>query len=128
MGAAAAASGGEEVAPKTEREVDPNLSGVLEGGQPVEQSETKAVDSTVSYQSSSLRQILFLVLAIFITLAAYYAMVLTNWATIQSNSSLSDPRYGTVALWINASGQWIALLIYAWSLVASRIFPDRDFS
>jgi hypothetical protein len=30
-------------------------------------------------------------------------------------------------MWIQAAGCWIAVLIYLWSLVAPKIFPNRDF-
>ena len=72
---------------------------------------------------------LLFVIAIYITLATYFPMVLTNWATLQSSDAmLSNPKTGTVALWLQAAGQWIVLLLYSWTLVAPSLFPDRDFS
>ncbi len=56
-----------------------------------------------------------------------FTQVLTNWATMQENNTQSDPRTGRVAMWIQAAGQWIAILIYLWSLVAPKIFTNRDF-
>jgi hypothetical protein len=53
--------------------------------------------------------------------------VLTNWVTYQANNSQSDPRTGRTAMWIQAAGCWIAVLIYLWSLIAPKIFPNRDF-
>lgn len=46
---------------------------------------------------------------------------------MQENDSQSDPRTGRVAMWIQAAGQWVAILVYLWSLVAPKIFPNRDF-
>jgi hypothetical protein len=95
-------------------------------------AESNAEETTVnaeSYANEDVRKVLFIVIAIYITIAGYYAMVLTNWATLQStDATLSNPKTGTVALWLQATGQWIALILYSWSLVAPRLFPDRDFS
>ena len=63
----------------------------------------------------------------FILASSYYCMVLTNWATLQSSFSLSDPKTGDASMWIQASAQWAALLLYIWALVAPKLFPDRDF-
>lgn len=60
-------------------------------------------------------------------MCALAIQVLTNWATMQENDSQSDPRTGRVAMWIQAAGQWIAILIYLWSLIAPKVFPNRDF-
>lgn len=56
-----------------------------------------------------------------------FSQVLTNWATLQSDDSQSDPRTGRVAMWIQAAGQWVAILIYLWSLVAPKVLSGRDF-
>ncbi|CAM9286446.1 unnamed protein product [Phaeothamnion confervicola] len=61
-------------------------------------------------------------------ICTYFAMLLTNWGDIQTSTDTSDPKNGRVALWMTAAGQWIALLLYGWTLVAPRLFPDRDFS
>ena len=53
--------------------------------------------------------------------------VLTNWATLQLSDSMSDPKAGSAAMWLQAAGQWVALLLYCWSLVAPAVFPNRDF-
>eukprot|EP00607_Mallomonas_marina_P009072 CAMPEP_0182418222 /NCGR_PEP_ID=MMETSP1167-20130531/2711_1 /TAXON_ID=2988 /ORGANISM="Mallomonas Sp, Strain CCMP3275" /LENGTH=123 /DNA_ID=CAMNT_0024592339 /DNA_START=865 /DNA_END=1233 /DNA_ORIENTATION=- len=66
------------------------------------------------------------VTAVFILISSYFAMVLTDWATIQHDGESADPKAGRVGLWIQAAGQWTALLLYMWTLVAPKIFPDRD--
>ena len=58
----------------------------------------------------------------------YYAMVLTNWATQQEGGDISKPTTGKEAMWIQAAGQWIAMLLYLWTLVVPKLFPDRDFT
>jgi hypothetical protein len=64
---------------------------------------------------------------IFFLIAGYYAMVLTNWATLQSSNSIASPKTGTEAMWIQAAAQWIAILMYIWSLLAPKILTDREF-
>ena len=66
--------------------------------------------------------------AVFILVTCYFAMVLTNWATVQSRYGLATANSGTAAMWLQASGQWVALSMYAWSLIAPKLFLDRDFS
>ena len=46
---------------------------------------------------------------------------------MQENEAQSDPRTGRAAMWIQAAGQWIAIIIYLWSLIAPKVFPNRDF-
>jgi hypothetical protein len=81
----------------------------------------------VASEPSLMNQLLLQVSVLFILVSGYYAMVLTNWATEQANSSISNPRSGRAAMWIQAAGQWIAIAMYGWSLIAPRILSDRDF-
>eukprot|EP01035_Chromulina_nebulosa_P020754 gene20754-26910_t len=75
-----------------------------------------------------LKNVLAEVSVVFILASTYYAMVLTNWATLQSNYNISSPRQGQAAMWLQASAIWVALSLYVWTLVAPKLFPDRDFS
>ncbi|KDO25981.1 hypothetical protein SPRG_08634 [Saprolegnia parasitica CBS 223.65] len=52
----------------------------------------------------------------------YMAMVLTQWG------SLHGQEQGAVNMWVQIVSQWMVLLLYVWTLVAPRLFPDRDFS
>jgi cell wall-associated NlpC family hydrolase len=81
----------------------------------------------VASEPSLMNQLLLQVSVVFILVSGYYAMVLTNWATEQANASISNPRSGRAAMWIQAAGQWIAIAMYGWSLIAPRILSDRDF-
>ena len=65
---------------------------------------------------------------VFILATTYYGMVLTNWSTLQTNGTIENPRTGYSSMWLQASAQWIALLLYVWALVAPTLFPDRDFT
>lgn len=117
----------------------PNIAAIVTGGDaeagpttppaPAPKSVAEATQiNPENYKGDAIRKIFFLVIGIFITMAAYYAMVLTNWATLQSDSTQSNPKTGSVALWLQATGEFIALILYIWSLVAPKLFPDRDFS
>jgi len=64
---------------------------------------------------------------VFILVSSFYAMVLTNWDTLQQNSTYENPKTGYAAMWIQATAQWIAIVFYFWSLIAPKLFPDRDF-
>lgn len=80
------------------------------------------------YEMPVLRQLLAQVSLVFLLVAGYYAMILTNWATFQSSADIYDPRTGTSTMWIQASGQWIAIAFYLWSLVAPKVLSGRDFA
>ncbi len=87
-----------------------------------------ASTASTGHGSNRLRMVLTEISIVFILTSSYFAMVLTNWATLQSSFAISNPRTGTTSMWLQASAQWIALLMYAWALVAPKLFPDRDFS
>eukprot|EP01038_Epipyxis_sp_PR26KG_P005153 gene5153-7173_t len=84
--------------------------------------------SNESYNSPGLKSSLVQISCVFVLVSGYYAMILTNWSTMQSSNAISSPKTGDVAMWIQAAGQWIAIILYLWSLLAPRCFPDRDFS
>lgn len=80
------------------------------------------------YAVPGLKQVLCEASIIFILVSCYFAMVLTNWATVQSAQlGMSSINSGVAAMWLQAAAQWVALLFYLWSLVAPKLFPDRDF-
>jgi hypothetical protein len=83
--------------------------------------------SVTTYESPDLKPILIKLSLIFMLGSAYFGMVLTNWSTLQSDDNIANPRTGYASMWIQASAQWIALLLYCWALVAPKLFPDRDF-
>jgi hypothetical protein len=59
----------------------------------------------------------------------YMAMVITSWGT-DSTSGVSASPYdlSQIAMWIKIASQWMAILLYLWTLIAPRLFPDREFS
>jgi hypothetical protein len=61
-------------------------------------------------------------------ISMYLAMALTNWATLQDAGSVANPSSGITAMWMQIVAQWVAVLLYTWTLAAPALFPDRDFS
>jgi len=61
-------------------------------------------------------------------IAMYWCMTLTNWGTSTGQSKGASPTAGKVTSWINIVACWICLGLYTWTLVAPRLFPNRDFS
>ncbi|XP_068513973.1 serine incorporator 2 isoform X2 [Anas acuta] len=58
--------------------------------------------------------------------ALYIMMTLTNWyRPDESLRVLSSPW---TAVWVKICSSWVGLLLYAWTLVAPLVLPDRDFS
>lgn len=59
----------------------------------------------------------------------YLAMLMTDWYTVSSqNSSSVAVDTGNPAVYIKIVSNWIAYLLYIWTLAAPVMFPDRDFS
>jgi len=65
---------------------------------------------------------------VLVLLSMWYPMVLTSWGTINEGGTSANKGVGEVAMWMIIAAQWIALALYIWTIVAPRIFPDRDFS
>lgn len=58
----------------------------------------------------------------------YIAMLITNWGSPQFSSGILDAyRPNGFAFWSRVGLQWATSLLYLWTLIAPRIFPDRDF-
>lgn len=64
---------------------------------------------------------------IFALASMYSAMLLTGWG----NASVSEQDIidvGWPSVWVRICTLWFTAGLYAWSLIAPAIFPDRDFS
>lgn len=66
-----------------------------------------------------------LVLAV---ISCFYAMSLTGWGSINSGGNAANPSAGSVGMWMIIASQWLVMALYLWTLVAPRLFPDREFS
>jgi serine incorporator 1 len=70
---------------------------------------------------------------VFALASMYVAMLLTNWQLLDSSSSADEhPQWevnsGWPATWVKMSASWLGSLLYAWTIFAPVVFPDRDFS
>jgi serine incorporator 1/3 len=61
-------------------------------------------------------------------ISCWVAMVLSGWGSIHIGSNAANPDVSFISMWLIMASQWIAYLLYIWSLVAPKLFPDRDFS
>lgn len=61
-------------------------------------------------------------------ISCWAAMVLTHWGEVQADGKSANPNVGNVSMWMIIASQWLALALYLWTLVAPRLFPDREFS
>ena len=77
--------------------------------------------------------------AILALVSCWVAMSLTGWGSISGGDmsaeeggtqyhTAANPQVGRANMVMIAISQWVALSLYAWTLVAPRLFPDRDFS
>ena len=66
--------------------------------------------------------------------AAYGAMLLTNFGDIgaspaeQIASQSTTGQIGETSLWVRVVSQWVTVVLFVWTLLAPRCFPERDFS
>jgi serine incorporator 1/3 len=64
-------------------------------------------------------------------ISCYVAMILTSWGTVDGldeNHNAANPTIGRWNMAILGLSQWLAIGLYAWTLLAPKLFPDRDFS
>ena len=65
-------------------------------------------------------------------ISCWVAMTLTGWGTIEAaddiSASMANPTVGRVNMAMLGISQWLAIGLYMWTLLAPRLFPDRDFS
>lgn len=99
----------------------------VENANPDRSSSRDSHITTADMTSPQLRSLLQEISIIFILISSYYAMVLTNWATLQADFNMASAKTGEAAMWLQASSIWVAALFYAWRLIAPRLFPDREF-
>ncbi len=61
-------------------------------------------------------------------ICCWYAMVLTSWGSVVASGNIANPSAGQTSMWMVIASQWLILALYLWTLVAPKLFPDRDFS
>ena len=60
-------------------------------------------------------------------LSTWTAVSLTDWGAITAEGDAANPEVGEVSMWMIITSQWIVLLLYFWTLVAPKFFPNREF-
>ncbi|GMI09027.1 hypothetical protein TrRE_jg4505 [Triparma retinervis] len=60
-------------------------------------------------------------------MSTWFPMVLTSWGAVNENGTAANTTVGEVSMWMIVAAQWTALVLYSWTLLAPRLFPDRDF-
>eukprot|EP00890_Picochlorum_soloecismus_P000604 jgi/Picsp_1/1544/NSC_05022-R1_probable serine incorporator-like len=62
---------------------------------------------------------------IFALASMYVGMLMTGWGSGTVEKDLIDVGWTSVA--VKTAAQWIAVILYSWTLIAPVVFPDRDF-
>lgn len=70
---------------------------------------------------------------VMVLISCWVAMTLTGWGTLEqwdenNHSTAANPTIGRFNMAMIGISQWAAILLYVWTLLAPRLFPDRDFS
>jgi len=61
-------------------------------------------------------------------ITCWYAMALTSWGSITDGGTVANPQVGRTSMWMIIGSQWLMVALYLWTLLAPKLFPDRDFS
>ncbi|RWS31908.1 putative serine incorporator-like isoform X2 [Leptotrombidium deliense] len=56
----------------------------------------------------------------------YVMMTLTNW--YKPDAAKGDFNQNEGSMWVKITSSWVCVALYAWTLVAPIVMPDRDFS
>lgn len=62
--------------------------------------------------------------------AMYVAMLTTGWGAskMAPSASVGNSEASEQSMWTKLACQWVLFILYYWTLVAPKLFPDRDFS
>ena len=101
------------------------IQGVILNSTNDDDKEENISESNLNTQEYSAHWKLNIVLLL---LTCWFSVSLTSWGTIESGGSAANPDTGRVAMWMIISSQWLVTVLYIWTLVAPRLYPDRDFS
>ena len=112
-------------APDAEEGEGRKVGGVVTGGTDEESGRGDEATADDEKRPSGNTWKLNLALAV---ICCWAAMVLTHWGEIQADGFTANPAVGNVSMWVIIGSQWLMLSLYIWTLVAPRLFPDRDFS
>jgi serine incorporator 1/3 len=64
-----------------------------------------------------------------VVVSCWCAMTLTQWGVVEANDgTIAHRNVGHISMWVIIGSQWFVMILYLWTLIAPRLFPDRDFS
>jgi len=55
------------------------------------------------------------------------AMLLTNWGQPTGGDQESNNDISVESMWIKIITVWLTDILFLWTVLAPRIFPNRDF-
>lgn len=72
---------------------------------------------------------LYIAFHIIMTICAIYiSMMLTNWGSPNINDTkLNKFLPSETSFWIQIIASWIGYVFFIWTVVAQKVFPDREF-
>ena len=56
----------------------------------------------------------------------YVGMLITNWTS--ASLTTSDFVSSNFGFWVRVCISWLTTLVYVWTLLAPKVFPERDFT
>lgn len=66
--------------------------------------------------------------ALLALVACWISMTLTGWGSVLVGGDLANPQVHDASMWAVVGSQWTVWALYLWTLVAPKLFPDRDFN
>jgi carbon starvation protein CstA len=55
----------------------------------------------------------------------YVGMLITNWGSANLTTNTLQPS--SFGFWVRIGMAWAATVLYIWTLIAPKVFPQRDF-
>jgi serine incorporator 1/3 len=95
---------------------------------PVDEKQTSNEEVTETSESSKTSNAWRLNVALAVV-SCWCAMTLTEWGVVQANDgTIANRNVGHVSMWVIIGSQWFVMSLYLWTLIAPRLFPNRDFN
>mmetsp|Transcript_11588 Transcript_11588/g.13328 ORF Transcript_11588/g.13328 Transcript_11588/m.13328 type:complete len:452 (-) Transcript_11588:209-1564(-) len=106
-----------------------SFSSILQGDRAIEEdpNDERAQVAKEKERSDREERTLWCFHLVMAVISMYMAMVVTNWGTLQALST-DEPAPARGSTWVKLISQILTVLLYVWTLVAPKVFPDRDYS
>jgi len=65
----------------------------------------------------------------FVLAILYVSMMITNWELVSTTikDNFLEVDRGLPSMWVKVVSGWIVALLYAWTILAPILLPDREF-